>query len=82
MTLRDLRLRKGLTQEELARRIGKTPSYISHLENKKYFPSLKALRRIAEVLEVPAETLVAFFISNDETKAAESRQEEEEERAC
>lgn len=47
----------GLTQAELAARIGKSPSYISALESGSTAPSLTTLRHIARALE----TVVGYF---------------------
>lgn len=47
----------GITQAELAARIGKSPSYISALEHESTAPSLTTLRRIAAALD----TVVAYF---------------------
>jgi transcriptional regulator with XRE-family HTH domain len=49
--VRDRRLEAGLSQAELARRVGTTQSAISRLESADYTGhSLSALRRIAAVL--------------------------------
>ena len=50
--LRELRTRRGLSQTELARLVGVTPSTISQVESNLIYPSLPALLRIAEVLGV------------------------------
>ncbi|MBI5522742.1 MAG: helix-turn-helix domain-containing protein [Desulfarculus sp.] len=50
--LKDLRARKGLSQTELARLVGVTPSTISQVESNLIFPSLPALVKMAEVLSV------------------------------
>jgi transcriptional regulator with XRE-family HTH domain len=44
--LREARLRAGLTQAELARRIGRSQSQIARWENGKVEPSLETLRRL------------------------------------
>lgn len=49
----------GLTQVELAKRIEKSPSYISSLENGTVAPSLTTLRHIAAALET---VLGSFFM--------------------
>lgn len=56
--LRALRLEKSLTLRELARKLGKSESYLSKLENGKLNPSLASLKQIADVLGRP---LVHFF---------------------
>ena len=58
--LKALRLEYGLTQEELARRVGVDRSYISQLEkNKIGRPSYDVLSRTAEALHVPIGYLTA-----------------------
>ena len=43
------RIKHGLTQEELAERVGTTGSAISRLESGQHAPHLQTLKRIAEV---------------------------------
>jgi transcriptional regulator with XRE-family HTH domain len=50
--LKDLRSKKGLSQTELARPVGVTPSTISQVESNLIFPSLPGLLKMAEVLSV------------------------------
>ena len=45
------RLEKGLTQKELARKIGTKQSAISRLESGSYNPSLSILRKVADALD-------------------------------
>lgn len=47
--LQEARLSKGLTQEELAIRVGTTKSYISKIENDVKEVRLSTLQRIVEV---------------------------------
>ncbi|MCR4391763.1 MAG: helix-turn-helix domain-containing protein [Candidatus Acetothermia bacterium] len=51
--LRELRLQKGLTLQELAAKIGKSESYLSKLEHGKINPSLTSLKKIADALGRP-----------------------------
>jgi DNA-binding XRE family transcriptional regulator len=44
------RTRHGITQEELARRVGTTRSAISRLESGQHAPNVETLRRIARAL--------------------------------
>jgi DNA-binding XRE family transcriptional regulator len=43
-----LRTRHGISQEELARRVGTSKSAIARLESGRHKPSMETLRRIAE----------------------------------
>jgi len=47
--LRNARKQAGLTQEELADRVGTSKSYISRIENNRTDIALKTLRRIVEI---------------------------------
>lgn len=53
---------RGLTQEELAERIDRTPAFIGHVEapNIKKAVSLDTLFDIASVLDVPAYKFLIF----------------------
>ncbi|ARU63689.1 hypothetical protein CBW65_23695 [Tumebacillus avium] len=55
--IRELRLRKGMTQIELAKGIC-TPSMISQIESDRARPSYKMLVGLANRLEVPMEHLL------------------------
>ncbi|HYW24344.1 MAG TPA: helix-turn-helix transcriptional regulator [Terriglobales bacterium] len=45
-----LRAREGLSQDELARRMGTTKAAISRLESGRHRPTMETLRRLAEAL--------------------------------
>lgn len=53
---------KGLTQEQLAEKIDRTPAFIGHVEapNIKKAISLDTLFEIASVLEIPAYKFLQF----------------------
>ena len=57
MRLRELRTRQGMSQKELAGLIGVTPSTISQIESNTIYPSLPALFKIAQILDVPVGSL-------------------------
>jgi len=59
--VREFRVKKGLTQEELAKRAGVRRETIVFLEQGKYSPSLKLALNIAQELGVPISKL--FFLS-------------------
>jgi DNA-binding XRE family transcriptional regulator/KaiC/GvpD/RAD55 family RecA-like ATPase/quercetin dioxygenase-like cupin family protein len=50
--IKSLRKSQGVSQKELARRVGVTPSTISQVESNQIYPSLPALFKIAEILSV------------------------------
>jgi transcriptional regulator with XRE-family HTH domain len=50
--VKDLRRRNGLSQRELAGRMGVPRTYISKIENEKAVPTLGSLNRLAKALEV------------------------------
>ena len=50
--VRDLRTKRGLSQTELARLVGVTPSNISQVESNQIYPSLTALMKMAEILSI------------------------------
>ena len=54
-TIRNLRLRRGLTQEELARRAGVTQCNIARIEAGKYSVGLDVLNRICNAMGVSIE---------------------------
>jgi DNA-binding XRE family transcriptional regulator/KaiC/GvpD/RAD55 family RecA-like ATPase len=58
--IRRYRSKRGLSQSEIARQVGVTPSSISQMENNQIYPSLPALFKIAEVLG----TDMSQFFSN------------------
>ena len=60
MEIRYYRLRKGLSQKELAKRVGITQQYMCCLEKgKKQNPSFPLLGKIADALDVPVSELIA-----------------------
>ena len=65
MRLKELRSRRGLSQTELARMVGVTPSNISQVESNLIYPSLPALIKMAEILSVEVS---AFFQESEEIR--------------
>ena len=52
LLIKEIRLKKNMTQEELSRKSGISESYISELENNLKMPTILTLCRLAEALEV------------------------------
>jgi transcriptional regulator with XRE-family HTH domain/KaiC/GvpD/RAD55 family RecA-like ATPase len=63
--LKELRTRRGLSQTELARLVGVTPSTISQVESNLIYPSLPALLKMTEVLTVE---ISSFFQDRTEVR--------------
>jgi len=58
--IKEIRTRYGLTQEELADKVGVTRQTILYIEKGKYNPSLIVARKIARVLKSRIEDLFIF----------------------
>lgn len=63
------RNKRGLTQGELAERVGFSVSYLSLIEKGKRTPDLEVLDKIAKALNMPLNLLV--FLATDKTELAE-----------
>ena len=50
--IKDLRMKQGMSQKELANKIGLTPSFVSQLENNQIIPSLSSFLQICNTLGV------------------------------
>lgn len=59
MALKGIRKRKGLTQQELAVKAGITRGMVAKYETNAADPTLKTAFKIAQVLEIQLEELVA-----------------------
>lgn len=70
--VRELRTAQGLTQEELAHRIGATSRAISNIEGRRSPPSLEMLEALARGLRVPVAALVQLE-PKGETERLEQR---------
>ena len=55
---RAIRLKQGLSQGDVAKRMNVHRSYISSIERGVRNPSLKVIQRIPKALEVPMEKLI------------------------
>jgi putative transcriptional regulator len=58
--IRELRLAAGLSQQQLAERVGATRQTINAIEQEKYSPSLELAFRIAQAFEVAFEDVFQF----------------------
>lgn len=58
--IKELRARDGLTQDELARRVGVRRETVVFLEKGRYNPSLNLAHKIARVFELAIEEIFLF----------------------
>lgn len=58
-SIRQLRLRHGLSQRQLATRMAVPRTYVSKIENEKATPTLSSLERLARALEVSVPDLLS-----------------------
>jgi transcriptional regulator with XRE-family HTH domain/KaiC/GvpD/RAD55 family RecA-like ATPase len=65
LRLKELRTKRGLSQTELAKLVGVTPSTISQVESNLIYPSLPALLKMAEVLSIDVSS---FFQETSDAK--------------
>ena len=70
-SLRDARLKCGLTQEELAETANLSKKYISSIERGKSNPTYDVLRRLIIALDIPAE---ALFRTSADGKSSEEKE--------
>lgn len=68
--IRELRLQRNLSQDELGELVQVNGRHISRYENGKVKPTAKVLRRFAKVFEVPLEDLIA--LTKGHTKGVDS----------
>jgi len=75
--VRELRRRKGITQVELAKRLGVTQRGVSYYENETDNPSMEVIDRIAGALEVQKRRLIDYndMPLEEEPKAIRSLQQ-------
>lgn len=69
--LRLLRRFKGLTQTEMAQRLGVAKSWISAIESGKKEPTLNLLQSYALVLDIPLSSILFFSEQIDASKSSE-----------
>lgn len=70
--IKELRKARGLSQEELAEKIGVEPSHMSRLEIGKSYPSIDRLEKIAITLNVPLKDFFEFMHLEDAGDRMES----------
>lgn len=77
MILRDIRIAKNLTQEELAFRAGMHTTYLSRLESGRFNPSLAMIVDLSRALSIhPSELLLKLQV-NEHTPPTQRRKVED-----
>lgn len=69
--IRAARKAKGLTQEDVADRIGRTPESLSNLERGQAIPSVETVLSLCEILDIRVERLLGVGSSQVETRNTE-----------
>lgn len=69
--VRELREKRGMTQQETAARAGVSRTYLSRIENCLVLPSPAALRRVAETLQVEILKLLAVKRNGEDISLTE-----------
>ncbi len=73
-TIREYRLKAGLSQRKLAAMLGRSKDAVSSWERGLSLPSVKHLMRMAKVLGTLAESLYRDFYSTDSQESADASQ--------
>lgn len=66
--IKECRIKKGLTQEELAEKIELSTRQIQRIEKEEKNTSIKTLCKIRKVLEIPDEEMIQIFYEKKEKK--------------
>ena len=75
LAIRNLRLRSGLSQRQLALRMSVPRTYVSKIENEKATPTLSSLERLAKALEVPVTELITGGMAGREAELRDLTQD-------
>ena len=62
--IKNIRKKRGVTQEKLAEMVGIAPPNISYIETGKYCPAIDTMQKIATALDVEPYELYRFNIKN------------------
>jgi transcriptional regulator with XRE-family HTH domain len=74
-SIRNIRLRNGLSQRQLAARMSVPRTYVSKIENEKATPTLSSLERLAKALEVTVPDLLSGGERNRQEEISELMQD-------
>lgn len=66
--IKDIRTKKGITQEQLSERMEINPKYLSSIERGKENPTLNTLIKLSKSLEVDLGEIFSFVLAEDPSK--------------
>ena len=66
--IKKLRKEKGMTQKELAKKLGFSPSHLGQYENGYRNPKPSTVKKIADALEVPVSKIIGMVPEETETE--------------
>lgn len=72
--LRIARAASGLQQQELAKRAGLTPSYVSLVEMGKRNPSVGAIKKLSQALQIPPHLFTLLATEEADTDLVDSKE--------
>jgi transcriptional regulator with XRE-family HTH domain len=72
--LRIARAASGLQQQELAKRAGLTPSYVSLVEMGKRNPSVGAIKKLSQALQIPPHLFTLLATEEEDTDLVDSKE--------
>ena len=64
--IRKSRIRQGMTQQELCKRMGLTQSFMSQIESGKRETTTKQLKKVALILDTPLELIMFMSMDRDQ----------------
>lgn len=67
--IKEIRKRKGISQKDLAKKIGMSTNNLCSIEKEKSFPSMENIKKICGALEVTESILLLFSITEDDIPA-------------
>lgn len=65
-SIKTLRKKKGISQKDLAQKVGIAGASLSQIENNAVFPQKSTINRICEELQIPSSYLLFFSIGEED----------------
>ncbi|MGI5855927.1 MAG: helix-turn-helix domain-containing protein [Candidatus Merdivicinus sp.] len=69
--IREARSKAGLTQQQLADKLGVSQQYIANYESGKHYPKIQTLQKIADALEVSMADLLGLYSAAADCEASD-----------